>query len=57
MALDNLPQKTKGRDVYARYRETLRMPKLTVKEINEIRANLQAVARAVCEYVWGKDFH
>lgn len=39
------------------YRRLLRMPTLKDFEVEEIRKNMQAIARAVCEHVWGKNFY
>lgn len=39
------------------YRRLLRMPTLKDFEVEEIRKNVQAIARAVCEHVWGKKFY
>lgn len=57
MPSDQNAKSKKGRDVYTLYRDKLRMPQLTKRQINEIRANLRAVAHAVCEHVWRKKFY
>jgi hypothetical protein len=50
--------KTKAKkDIYDQYRETLEMPKLTRQEIDRMRENLRAIARAICEHVWKKKFY
>jgi hypothetical protein len=46
----------KRHDVYAHYREKLNLPKLTNREIDEIRQRLQEIARAICEHVWNEKF-
>jgi hypothetical protein len=48
--------KTK-KDIYDRYREVLEMPHLTPQEIDRMRVNLNALARAICEHVWKKKFY
>lgn len=57
MASDAKAKSKKGRDAYSHYREMLGMPHVSKKQIDEARANLQAIARAVCEHVWGKKFY
>jgi hypothetical protein len=47
----------RNKDIYDRYREILEMPHLTPKEIDRMRQNLLAIARAVCEHVWKKKFY
>jgi hypothetical protein len=47
----------RAQDFYLLYREKLKMPKLTKKQIDEMRQTMQAIARAVCEHVWGKKFY
>jgi hypothetical protein len=44
-------------DIYQEYRRILKMPDLTVKEIDEMRENLSLLAQTICEYVWGKRFY
>ena len=48
---------TKRADVYAVYREALGDPKLTRAQIDAMRRNVQRLARAVCEHVWGTRFY
>ena len=43
--------------IYDKYRRTLGMPQLTDREIDEMRRNLQLLAQAICEHVWGKKFY
>ena len=44
----------KRRDIYHRYRELLKAPDLTRKEIDAVRPHVQRLARTICEYVWDK---
>jgi len=44
-------KKTK-KDIYQKYRKVLKRPELSKKEIDEIRHNLQIIAKVICEYVW-----
>lgn len=39
------------------YRRLLRMPKLKDFEVEEIRKNVQTIARGISEHVWGKKFY
>ena len=49
--------KRKKSDIYEKYRRTLRRPDLTNEEIDEMRKNLNLLARSICEHAWGKVFH
>jgi hypothetical protein len=44
-------------DRNSRYRELLKRPDLSKKEIEQIRQTLRAIARAFCEYVWNQQFY
>ena len=50
-------KKPEQTDVYALYREALGGPRLTRAQIDAMRTNVQRLARAVCEHVWGKRFY
>ena len=54
-----MPRKSKRKkpDIYAGYRWILEMPKLSTKEIDEMRKHLGLLAQTVCEHVWGKKFY
>jgi len=43
--------------IYNEYRRVLEMPKLTDKEIEEMRDNLKLIATTICEHVWKKKFY
>lgn len=47
----------KGGNIYSKYRQILRRPDLTSKEIDEMRKHLGLLARTICEHVWGKKFY
>jgi hypothetical protein len=49
--------KTKKTNIYDLYREILQMPGLSKSKINQMRQNVIRLARAICEYVWGKKFY
>jgi hypothetical protein len=49
--------KTRKKDIHDFYREVLQMPDLTDREIDQIRQNVIRLARAICEYVWGRKFY
>jgi hypothetical protein len=57
MALHESVRPRRTKDFYLLYREKLKMRKLTKKQIDEMRQTMQAIARAVCEHVWGKKFY
>lgn len=38
------------------YRRLLRIPKLEDAEVEEIRKDVQTIARAICEHVWDEKF-
>jgi hypothetical protein len=44
-------------DIYIKYRTILERPNLTEREIDQMRENLTAIARAICEHVWKKKFY
>ena len=50
-------RKTRGSEIYARYREILEMPDLSRKEVDEMRENVRLLAQAICEHVWGKKLY
>ena len=43
--------------MYEVYREILGKPELTEKEIDEMRLNVQRLARSICEHVWKEKFY
>jgi len=43
-----------NKDIYNQYRAILERPALTEREIDQMRENMRAIARAVCEHVWKK---
>jgi len=43
-----------NKDIYYKYRAILERPALTEREIDQMRENMRAIARAVCEHVWKK---
>jgi len=49
--------KRKRRRVYEVYRKILKMPRLSDKEIEEMRKGLILLAQTICEHVWGKKFY
>jgi len=49
--------KREKKDVYDKYRQILKMPDLTKKEIGEMRKHMALLAWTICEHVWGKDFY
>ena len=44
-------------NIYDFYRQTLKRPDLSNKEIDKMRESVQLVVRAICEHVWGEDFY
>lgn len=50
-------RKGNGKDIYKEYRRCLKNPELTEKEIDEMRINMQLLARTICEHVWGEKFY
>jgi len=50
------PKKRKG-DIYDKYRQILKMPDLTKKEIDEMRIHMTLLAQTICEHVWRKKFY
>jgi hypothetical protein len=55
MAMRHPPKKTNRSTIHDRYRELLKAPDLTKKEIDAIRRHVQRLAQAICEHVWGKN--
>lgn len=49
--------KGRNRNIYDKYRQILKMPDLTNKEIDEMRKYISLIAQTICEYVWGKKFY
>jgi len=49
--------KKRKTDIYKKYRQILKRPDLTKKEIDEMRKNLSLFAQTICKYVWGKKFY
>ena len=49
-------KKRKG-DIYDKYRQILKLPDLTKKEIDEMRISMTLFAQTICEHVWGKKFY
>jgi len=45
-------KKIKKNDIYQKYREILKNPNLSKKEIDKMRHYLQIIAKVICEYVW-----
>jgi len=39
-----------------KYRQILRMPDLTDRQIDQMRQHLGLLARTICEHVWKKKF-
>jgi hypothetical protein len=52
-----MPKKKKRPDIYDKYRRILKMPNLSIKEIDEMRNYLNLFAQTICEHVWGKKFY
>jgi DNA-binding MarR family transcriptional regulator len=48
-------KKRKG-DTYENYRRILKMPDLSIKDIQEMRKHLSLLARTICEHVRGRSF-
>ena len=44
-------------NIYEKYRQILKMPDLTKKELDKMRKNLSFIARTICEHIWGKMFY
>jgi len=44
-------------DIYEKYRSILKMPRLTNKEIDEMRKHFTLLAQTICEHVWGEKFY
>jgi len=44
-------------NIYDRYREILDIPNLTDNQIDQMRKNLDLLARTICEYAWKKKFY
>jgi len=51
------PRIKRKKDIYEKYRRILKMPRLTHREIDEMRKHLGLLARTICEHVWGKKFY
>jgi len=49
--------KKRKKDIYDKYRQILKMPDLTKKEIDEMRIHMILLAQTICEHVWGKKFY
>jgi hypothetical protein len=52
-----MPKRKKRPDIYDKYRRILKMPNLSIKEIDEMRNYLNLLAQTICEHVWGKKFY
>ncbi len=52
--MEGKPNNNKRRDIYDRYRQLLKRPRLTREEIDAMRVHVQRLARAICEHVWDK---
>ena len=56
-----IPEKRKHQrtrlDVHGKYRQLLKRPDLTDREIEKMRKNLILLAQTICEHVWGKKFY
>ena len=52
-----MPKRKKRPDIYDKYRRILKMPNLSIKEIDEMRNYLNLLAQIICEHVWGKKFY
>jgi hypothetical protein len=50
-------EKRRKADIYEKYRGILKMPRLTNKEIEEMRKHLALLAQTICEHVWKKKFY
>jgi glucuronate isomerase len=50
-------EKTTTQNICDEYRELLKMPELTDKEVEEMRHNLKLIATTICEHVWKKKFY
>jgi len=50
-------EKRRKADIYEKYRRILNMPRLTNKEIEEMRKHLTLLAQTICEHVWGEKFY
>jgi len=52
-----MPKRKKRPDIYDKYRRILKMPNLSIKEIDEMQNYLNLLAQTICEHVWGKKFY
>jgi len=50
-------KKGKRGTIHDEYRQILKRPDLTEKEIDNMRNYLKLLARTICEHVWGKKFY
>ena len=56
-SISSKPKRKRAEDRDLRYRELLKRPELSKKEIEEVRQTLRAIARAICEHTWNQEFY
>lgn len=57
MRIEKDKKKIKRGTIYEEYRQILKRPDLTEKEIDTMRNHMRFLARTICEHVWGKKFY
>lgn len=53
----NYKKKHGKASIHDEYRRILGKPELADKEIDEMRVNVQSLARTICEHVWKEKFY